>query len=36
MNIVEFCLILTIFSAALVLVGNIRRKPALDRPRWKG
>ena len=35
MNPFEYCLILILFIGALVLVGNIRRKPDHDRPRWK-
>jgi len=35
MNIFEFWLILTIFSAVLVLVGNLLRKPDREHSRWK-
>ena len=36
MNLLEYCLILTLFIVVPILVGNLRRKPDHDRSRWKG
>ena len=36
MNAFEYCLILTLFIVVPILIGNIKRKPHHDRPRWKG
>ena len=35
MNLLEYCLILTLFIVVPILISNIIRKPDTDRPRWK-